>query len=256
MAGKHKSDVPVKATQTSFRIIEELMAFNGAGVSELASRLDMPISTVHDHLRTLESEHYVVKEDDQYQIAVRFLELGGHARSRQKLYQTAVPEIKKLAERTGEHANLMIEEHGLGVFLYREKGKDALSLDTYSGMRVPLHTTALGKSILAHLPKERVDAIFDQHGLPKVTLRTRTDRTELHAEFEEIRERGYAFDNEERIDGVRCVAAPVFNNEGTVLGAISVSTPSTRLQNERFREELPRQVLSTANVVEVNLNYS
>jgi DNA-binding IclR family transcriptional regulator len=256
MAGTQDTPVPVKAVRTSFRVIEALMTLDGATVSELASSLDLPSSTVHDHLKTLETEQYVVRDGSEYRIAVRFLELGGYARVRKKPYQVAAPEVKKLAEQSGEHANLMIEEHGLGVFVCVEKGKNALSLDTYEGMRVHLQTTGLGKAILAHLPRERVDAIFDQHGLPTVTSQTKTDRDELHEEFERIRTRGYAFDEEERIDGVCCVAVPVFDDQGTVLGAISVSTPSAKLRSEQFREELPRQVLSAANVIEVNLNYS
>jgi DNA-binding IclR family transcriptional regulator len=256
MTRGRSAEVPVKAVRTSFRIVEELMELDGAGVSELAAALDLPSSTVYDHLKTLESQQCVVKEGGTYRVSVRYLELGGYARVQKKLYRVAAPEIKKLAESSGEHANLMIEEHGLGVFLCVEKGENALSLDTYAGMRVPLQTTALGKAILAHLSRGRVEEIFDRHGLPAVTPRTKTDPDALFDEFERIRDRGYAFDEEERIDGVQCVAVPVFDAEDAVIGAISVSTPSAKLQSEQFRERLPRQVMSTANVIEVNMNYS
>lgn len=141
------------------------------------------------------------------------------------IYQIGQSEIKKLAEETGEHANLMIEEHGRRIFLYKAKGKDVVRLDTHAGLRVRPQTTALRKTILANLPKWRVGEILDEHGMPKVTEKTVTDRDELKAELEEIRKRGYAIDNEERVEGMRCIAAPVVGPNGDVLGAISVFGP-------------------------------
>ncbi len=89
---------PVQAAATTFRIIETLHELNGAGVSELAAELEMPKSTVHDHLQTLTEAEYLVNEDGTYRVGTRFLELGGFARSQMKLYQIASPEIKELAE--------------------------------------------------------------------------------------------------------------------------------------------------------------
>ena len=247
---------PVQATTTAFRIIEALRLRDGAGVSELAAALEMPTSTVHDHLRTLEAAEYLTSEDGVYHVGVRFLELGERARGRMKIYQVAKPEVDELASGTGEHANLMIEEHGRGVFLYKAQGDDAVQLDTHAGMRVPLHTTALGKAILAHSPSETVDAIVERHGLQQVTDQTITTREALDAELETVRDQGYAFDDEERVKGMRCVAAPVTDAAGAVVGAVSVSGPKSRMLGETYTDELPRMVLRTANVIEVNLTYS
>jgi len=246
---------PVKAAATSFEIIEALRRLDGAGVAELSDELDMPKSTVHDHLRTLTDLQYLVNRDGTYYVGARFLELGGYVRNERKLYQIAAPEIKKLADKTGEHANLMIEEHGKGVFLYKAKGEDAVQLDTHVGMRVDLHTTAMGKAILSKLSEERVDAIIDRHGLPAVTEKTITDEAELKDELTAIERRGYAVDDEERVAGMRCVAAPICDADEDPIGAISISGPSNRFDDETFEEEIPKHVLSTANVVEVNMTY-
>ncbi|WP_247004421.1 IclR family transcriptional regulator [Halosolutus gelatinilyticus] len=247
---------PVQAAATTFRIIETLHDLNGAGVAELAGELDMPKSTVHDHLQTLNEAEYLVNENGTYHVGARFLELGGFARSQMKLYQVASPEIRTLAEETGEHANLMIEEHGKGIFLNKFKGDAAVNLDTYIGKRVHLHTTALGKSILSYRPESDVDEIIDRHGLPSVTDQTITDEAELKAELKEIRERGYAIDDEERVIGMRCVAAPICDENNDPLGAISVSGPTNRFDDRVFEGEIPKNVLSTANVIEVNMTYS
>lgn len=247
---------PVKAAKTTFRIIDTLRELEGAGVSELADRLDMPTSTIHDHLQTLEHEEYLVNENGHYYVGTRFLELGEQARNRKKVYTVSRPQVDELAIETGEHANLLIEEHGRGVFLYKARGADAVQLDTHAGMRVPLQTTALGKAILAHRPTDEVDAILDRHGLPRVTENTITDRETLFEELSEIRERGVAFDDEERIQGMRCVAAPVTDSDGRSIAALSVSGPKSRMLGETFNEEVPNRILRSANVVEVNLTYS
>ena len=248
--------VPVNAAKTSFDIINTLRELEGAGVSELADELDKPTSTIHDHLRTLESEEYLVKDGGEYYVGTRFLGIGEQARARQKVYTIARQEVDELAAETGEHTNLLIEEHGRGIFLYKSRGPDAVQLDTHAGMRVHLQTTALGKTIMAHRPREEVDGIIDRHGLPQVTERTITDRDELYDELDEIAERGYAYDDEERVKGMRCVAAPITNNEGRAIAAISVSGPKSRMRGQQFREEVPDLILSSANVIEVNLTYS
>jgi len=249
-----RADVPVKATRVSFDVVETLQELDGAGVTEVAEHLGLPRSTAHDHLRTLEELELVVNEDGTYRAGTRFLEFGGYVRRGMKVFEVAKPELKKLAEQTGEHTNLMVEEHGRGVFLYKTEGENAVKLDTYNGYRVPLQTTALGKAIMAHMPEERVRDILERHGMPAVTDRTVTDEDVLFEQLEEVRERGYAVDVEERVLGMRCIAAPILN-DSEVLGAISVSGPKNRMQGDRFEEEIPSQVLRTANVIEVNLTY-
>lgn len=250
------SGTPVQAARTTFEIIDTLRELNGAGVSELAAKLDRPTSTIHDHLRTLENDEYLTNEDGVYYVGARFLELGERVRSRMKVYTVARPEVDNLAEQTGEHANLMIEEHGLGVFLYRARGADAVRLDTHAGMRVPLQTTALGKTILANRPREEVTGILDRHGLPRVTAHTTTDQDELFEELERVSERGYAFDDEERITGMRCVAAPIVNSEGRAIAAVSVSAPKSRMLGDDFGGDMLDQVVRSANVIEINITHS
>jgi DNA-binding IclR family transcriptional regulator len=246
--------VPVKATKTSFEIIEKLMELEGAGTSELASELDMATSTIHDHLKTLEECGYLHVEDGTYVVGPKFLELGGYARSKMKLFRVAEPKIQQLAMDIGHHANLMIEDNGLGVFLYKAKGDDAVHLDTFEGMRVLLHTTSLGKAILAHKPRSEVEEIIDRHGFEQVTEKTITSKERLFEELADIRDRGYALDDEERVRGMRCVAAPIRPDDQT-LGAVSVSGPTSEFQGDRFKEEIPELVLGTANIIEVNMTY-
>lgn len=246
----------VKSVETTFRIVEALHERGGAGVTELASALSVPKSTVHNHLQTLERNEYVVNDDGTYRVGTRFLELGARARQRSPIYEVARPESERIAEKTGEISGLVVEEHGRGVFLHRAKGDRAVHVDTYAGKRIYLHGAALGKAILAHLPEERVDEIIERHGLPQLTANTITDRDELAAELDSIRETGIAFDDEERLEGLRAVSAAITGSNGEVLGAVSVAGPTSRLREERFREELPEVVRSAVNVIDLNVTYA
>lgn len=246
----------ITATRTSLRIVEALKRLDGAGVTAVANDLGIAKSTVHNHLRTLEDEGYVINENNTYRVGLRFLELGEYKRNRMDIYEKARPEVAALAEKTGEMANAAVEEHGEGVYITRAEGTQAVTVDTYAGKRVKLHCTALGKTILAELPEERVDKIVDTHGLPARTENTITDRAALKSELAEVREQGYAYDREERLSGLRCVAAPVVPEDGDLVAALSVSGPTTRIEGELFHEKIPELLRSAANVVEINLAYS
>jgi DNA-binding IclR family transcriptional regulator len=246
----------VDAVRTAFSVLEALERLEGAGVTELARELDHPKSTVHNHLQTLVDEEYVVREaDGEYRIALRHLKFGEHARNR-TVFRVAKPEVRKLAAETGEHANFTMREHGYGVYVYKDTGDKAVKLDTYPGKRVYLHTTAFGKAMLAFVDEAERDAVLDRHGLPEETENTITDRAALDEELEAVRDRGYAIDDGERLVGMRCVAAPVRNSDGAVLGAVSVSGPASRFEPDYLHGELADDVVGAANVVEINATYA
>lgn len=247
--------MPVKTARTVFKLLDTLLELDGARFTDLVAELDMADSTVHDHLRTLESMGYVVKSGDEYRVGTRLLEFGGHARSQMKIYQVARPEIQKLAEETGEHASLMVEEGGLGVLLLIIKGQQAVHLGAYPGLRLVLPSSAPGKAILANLPEPRVEEILDEHGFRAYTDQTIMDRERLYEDLERIRERGYATDTSEIVEGVRAISVPVLSR-GEVMGALTVGGPKNRMSGEWFQEELPELLLQSSNLVELNLTHS
>ena len=247
---------PVKTTRRSLDVIEALRESDGARLTELADRLDLPNSTVHNHLSTLMERDYVVKDGNVYRVSLRFLDLGEYARDRRKVYELAKPEIEELATETGEVANLLVEENGLGVYLYSSKGENAVPLDISPGKHVHLHATALGKCILAHLSDSQVAEIVERRGLPAETDNTITDPDALAEELETVRERGYAIDDEERVPGMRCIGTSVKSESGNVIGAISISGPISAMPMDRLTDALADQLLGAANVIELKVAYS
>lgn len=246
----------VNTTVTVFRIIETLREMDGARVTELADRLDVATSTVHRHLSTLRDLEYVAKDGDVYRLGFKFLGLGEFTRDRRDAFKMAKEKVSELAETTDERAQFIIEEHGQAVYVFRENGAHAVAADSGIGKRIPLHATAAGKSILAHLPREQVDEIVSERGLTAETGNTMVDEEELYEELETIQDRGYSFNKQESIEGLRAVGVVVKNENGRVLGALSVSGPTHRLKADFFEEEVPRLLLGTANELELNIKYN
>lgn len=248
---------PLKTLVTAHAVIEALVRLDGAGVTELASHLDRSKSTVYTYLQTLEQIGFVTKTNHQYRLSYRFLLLGEHVRHSSLLFEVGSEEVNKLADEFGQYAHLVVKEGGRGVVLHHAEGADAV---TYEYQRsklqqgTPLHMTASGKAILATLSADQVATIIDQHGLDQSTDQTITDSDRLFTELDTIREHGYACNDEEEIEGYRAVAAPISASNADVRGAISVSGPTSVLDDEAFTTTLPPMVQQSANTIEVSLN--
>lgn len=244
-----------KAGRKIFGIIRELKDEEMLGVTELASRLGMAKSTTHYHLKLLQEEGYVVKSDSKYRLSLRFLRLGEITRDRVPIYESGVQQVNKLANQTSELAILAVEEQGMGVYLYKSGGEAAVDIDAPIGRFAYLHNRAYGKAILAHLPESRVTEILDKHGLPRTSPHTITDRTALFEELSEIQSQGFATNLEESIEGIHGIAVPVLDNDGSVLGGMSLAGPSKRLNPEKMTGAYAEQLLEARNVVELNVQH-
>jgi len=245
----------VKALEKTFSIVESLEELDGGRVTEVATHLDYPPSTVHSHLSTLEHWGLVVKEGDEYHVGLRWLTFGGYAITRKDEYTLAVEKTKEIARTTGERAQFVVEEHGRGIYVATETGEAAVQIDARIGKRNFLHASAAGKAILAHCPSEKIDAMIDRWGLKSLTEQTITERDALEAELAAVRERGYSMNDGESISGLRAVGASIRGANGEVIGSISVSGPSNRLTGARFDDELPSLLQGVTNEIELKLEY-
>ncbi|WP_144926673.1 IclR family transcriptional regulator [Halorubrum salsamenti] len=246
----------VQATLTSLEIVETLRELDGARVTELADTLDLSPSTVHTHLATLVSADYVVKSGDIYHLSLQFLGLADYVRNRRNAYRVADSYTDQLAQETECRAVFVVEENGRGVYMYTYSGKYAVWTYSTVGKRFHLHQTAAGKAILSRLPRERVNEIVDEWGLPASTENTITDREELLAELDAVAERGVAFNDEEQLEGVKAAGVPVNGTDGRVAGAFSVASPANRMTEDRFETEIPKILLGVANEFELENSMS
>lgn len=246
----------VGSVETLFDIIEYVYRNGGVSLVDAASELSYAKSTIHRHLTTLERRGYIVQQDDHYYVGLRFLDLGVQARRRQRASRLAKEKVNEIATETDERAQFFVEEHGKAVYLHRSLGTNAVRTDAWPGKRMPLHVLAGGKALLAAMSPEKTSTIIEQIQFEEITPETISSRDELYAELEEIRERGFAFNRQEALNGLHAIGVPVRDPSGDVIGGLSVSGPSHRLTGEWFKEELPALLLGAANELELNIAHS
>ncbi|EMA04696.1 IclR family transcriptional regulator [Haloferax denitrificans] len=246
----------IKSVQTASRIVSVVQRLSNPTLGEVCAELDASKGTVHTYLATLEDEGFLTRTGRTYRLGLRFVTLGESVRNETPLYRAGKEEVDALAATTHEYAHLTVEHRGREVTIYESRGDDAVATDYHLRMRETpqhLHYSASGKALLSQFDDDRVRSILDSEGLVGQTANTITDRDELFAVLERVRERGYAVNDEEEIRGMRSVGAPVRGVDGAVCGAVSVTAPTSRLSGERFETEVPELVTETANLIELNL---
>ena len=244
----------VKSDETLFSIAEHLREVGGAGVTELAERTGLAKSTVHDHLASMLAHDFVEKRGETYHLGLQFFSYGQSVRNRYDVYEAAKPVVDDLVESTGEMGWLLTHQHGRLMYLYGRAGRTNINANALIGSWAYMHCNSAGKAILAHLPESAVDDVIERHGLPALTANTITDRDELVAELEAVRERGYALNLGEDLEGIHAVGVPL-SFEGEIHGALAVAGPAHRVDRERCEDELVEYLRASANDVELNLAY-
>lgn len=246
----------IKSVDRAFDVLETLRDRDGATVTEVANRIGLSSGTVHTYLATMEERGYVRAEDGEYRLGLFLVPFGEYIRTHSSLYRAGKPVLDALAAETNEVAHLVVETHGHEIPLYEQFGSDAVGERLYAENKgVPkrnLHCSAAGKAILAHVGTERREEILAEYALTERTPETISDETSLREELEAVKEQSVAFNDQEQIPGLRAVGTPV-TFEGGVRGAVSLSAPTSRLQENRFRETFPDHVRQAANIIEVNL---
>lgn len=251
---------PVKTTLTSIQILELIKENGGATMNELSERLGLAKSTVHNHVSTLEAEQFLIKDGSQYHIGLRNLEFGEYARSRDPLHRPAKIQVYRLAEATNEEANFTVSQHGYMYTIEYVMGDpspqnpEAGSQFLQVGSKFLMHNSSPGKAILSEYKDARVNKILDKHGLPNTAQNTITDRDELQEELAEIREQGYATDDEELKRGYRSIAAPITGPEGSIIGALSIGGPAYRFElSEPQLNDSVSTLMQSAETIEENV---
>lgn len=246
----------IEAVQKTCRIIRALQRQGDTGITELSEEVGFSKSTIHGHLATLIDEGLVVKDGHTYRLSLRFLDISESIKDRVAKHDIVKNQVRDLADETGEVVHFGVEENGRIVYVAKSVGDSAVQTESRIGKRMPMHSTSLGKAILAELPHDEVERIIQRHRLTERTKNTLTSIDELHDELDATAERGYSIDNEENIPGVRCIGMAVSVPEAGVLGALSISGPSQRMTDDRIGNELHEIIAEAANLIEVNSMYT
>lgn len=225
------------------------------GPTEIANQTGLDRSAVHRILSTLARDRLVERVDSggSYRLGLGLAALGLIAASRLDLRRSARPHIEGLFSRFSETVNLGVLDGESVLYIDMLESRHSLRMAAVIGSRDALPTTALGKSILAHLPQDRLSALLERITFTPRTADSIRSPDALLRELARVRAEGYALDNEENELGAYCIGAPVFGLTGSVVGAISVSVPIVRLDEQR-RLEMIAAVVATARNISRELN--
>ncbi|WP_256290530.1 IclR family transcriptional regulator [Halobellus inordinatus] len=251
----------VQTTQTSLDILSTIQELDGARTTDIVAEHDVAKSTAHKHLTTLERAGYLRKDGEIYHIGFKFLNLGEYARERWSWFAPVKAAVEELADRTEEECDFVVDDHGRVITISESyhkwakygAGDGSKRYRANIGTYYPMHATGSGLAILASYPRERVEAIIDEWGLSAPTEHTITSRHELFAELDRIQERGYSIGDRYYAEGLRSVGKAVTGADGTVLGALSVSGPTYRIDGSVLDTEIPRALATVVDSLESEL---
>lgn len=206
------------------------------GVTEMAERLGLHKSTVHRFVVNLEAAGFLERDSrsGRYRLGLRIFELGGLVMKGMNLWDEALPFLEGLVRDTGETGHLAVLDGGEAIYVERVEARRALRVPSAIGRGYPAHATNLGKVLLADLPKPELRELVSRKGLHAYTPNTITSLADLEGELDRIREQGFAVDNEEYDEGLRCVGAPILDHSARVVAAIGIGGPVTRVTPERI----------------------
>jgi len=225
------------------------------GVREVAEKLKMAKSSTHDLMSSLAKLGFLNKtEDSRYRLGWRLVTLSEVLLATTELRQEAHPVMEELAVQYQETIHLAVLDDTQAVYVDKLEGRQAVRVELTSlGARLYAHCSALGKVLLAYSSEEEVKRIIQTAGLPRFTPNTITDEEELGQNLAKIRRQGFAYDMEEILPDLCCVAAPIYNHVGHVIAAISMSIPAYRFR--RSQTEFREGVMRAAKKISKQLGY-
>jgi DNA-binding IclR family transcriptional regulator len=223
---------------------------------EIASQLRLHKSTAHRLLVVLEHYRLIRKgPEGTYRLGTRLIELGDCAVARLNLSERARPILRELARRTGEGAHVTILSGTEMLSIAHVEGRWNLQSLTRTGLRTQIHCTAAGKAVLAFLSEEACDDLIARLPLKRYTRRTIVKSSAIKMELLRVRNAGFAVDDEELEEGLRCVGAPIFDHRGHVIASISMAGPVFRFRKQRL-PELARLVIAAARELSAELGHN
>lgn len=239
-------------------LLVELLAQQGREMTltEISKCSGWPKSTIHGLLATLRDYRYIDQSEmsGSYRLGVRFFEVGNVVASSWDIRHVAMPYMKELNVRFGEMVQLATEENGEVLYLEKVESNHLIRIVSAIGRRLPMHCSGLGKAMLAYRSSSEVKRIVTRHGLQKLTQRTITTLPQLEKELAVTRKRGFAVDDREIMEGLRCVAAPIFVESEGAKYAVSISGMYNNMAGQRL-EDMVLAVKEAAKGISESMGY-
>lgn len=227
----------VQSIDRAFSILEYVVnAKDGVTISELSKNLSLPKATIYRILHTMVQKGYVKSnnQDHKYRPGLKLFEIGSLVLNNLELRKDVHPYLEELREKTGETIHLGIMDEYEVLYIDKVESPQTIRMYSMIGKKAPLHCTGLGKTLLAFSPPYILDEVVEKKGLKRHTENTITDKEELKMHLEKIKMRGYSIDDSEHEREIKCVSGPIFDYNGELVAAFSISVPITRFTNEKL----------------------
>ncbi len=252
-SGKARSKAPavplVSAAVRVLAVLDQLSRQRAVGLEELSRQLKLAKPTVYRFLLTLQELGYARRIDgERWAMTMKMFNMGSRALDHLDLHAAARPIAEELADEVGETVHMGVLDGDSAVYVLKIESKYTIRMYSRVGRRMPLYCTAIGKVLLAWMNPAERDEALEGVRLVAFNPRTLTTRAALESAVEQVRQQGYAVDDEEREDGVHCIGAPVFDYTGSVVAAISVSWPTFRFTPGEEGEKIARTKDAAARI--------
>lgn len=237
---------PIQVSERIFNTIECLAKYGPMGLLELSKELNLNKTTVHRILNSLICMDYARQDPEslKYSLTFKFCGISNQILAQNNMIDLARPYLKELAEQTGETVHLVQIDGTQAVYIDKvEASHNSVRLVSKVGKSIPLYCSGVGKAMLADMSDDKIRNIWEKSIIRKLTEYTVTDFMEFQKLIAQIRQDGYALDNEENELGVRCIAVSLKNYKSKPSYAISVSAPKDRMSDERL-QEIRKQILT------------
>lgn len=244
----------IQSLDRAIDVLECIALGGGLTLSEISDTLGQSPSTIYRILTTFAARDILEMNStsQEWFIGAGSFRTGSAFLQRTGIVERARPMMRKLMAQTGETANLAIENEKSVLFLSQVETHENIRAFFPPGTMSPMHASGIGKVLLAYGDETQKAAYFETENLETFTENTISSKQDLQVELELIKSQGYAFDDEEKNKGMRCVAAPIFNIYGEVVAGISVSGPTARLSLDRI-ETVCKQVMEQAHALSLGL---
>lgn len=230
---------PIQVADRLFLVMETLAETGPAGLIDLSNRLNLHKSTVHRLLNSLIYMGYARQEQEtgKYSLTFKILEISNKVLNKVDVLEIARPHLKRLMQQTGETVHFVQIDGTEAVYIDKvESHQNSVRMVSKVGSRIPLYCSGVGKAMLATMKPEAVKKLWEASDIHRLTPHTIIDYSSFLQDLEDIRKRGYALDNEENEEGVRCIAACLTDFKGKAKYAFSISAPVNRMTDERITE--------------------
>lgn len=249
----------VQSLERALTILNKLSEYpDGIQITRLAEQVGLTKGTLHRLLSTLSNMNYVVKDEetDKYKLGLQVLFLSRNLLNHSNIVTVAKPYLEKLSQEVNETVHLCIEDRGEVIYIDKIESNQTIRMYSRIGSRAPMYCTGVGKILLSGMSPDQFEEIVSKINFIPKTPKTITSKEEFIKEIERVKIQGYALDNAENEEVLRCIASPIYDHKGKIIASFSISGPNNRVTMDVINHTLIEKMKQYSIAISRNLGYT